>query len=190
MNYPDILDFWFEQTNEDDWFKTNDLLDLKMVEKFIVIHSQAIAGELFRWRDEPLGRLAEIIVIDQFSRNIYRDDAKAYSSDGMALALAEEAIRNNIQENFESKHKQFLYMPFMHSESKVIHEIAVKLFSEPGLEKSLSYELSHKNIIDQFGRYPERNQVLNRANTVEEEIYLMHKPYKPSVNNPMAVLHE
>ena len=100
MNYPDILNFWFEQLSPDDWFKKNEMLDLKMVEKFIVVHSQATSGELFNWRDEPLGRLAEIILIDQFSRNIYRDDPKAYSSDGIALVLAEEAIRNNIQKNF------------------------------------------------------------------------------------------
>ena len=174
MNYPDILNFWFEQLSPDDWFKKNEMLDLKMVEKFIVVHSQATSGELFNWRDEPLGRLAEIILIDQFSRNIYRDDPKAYSSDGIALVLAEEAIRNNIQKNFEISHKQFLYMPFMHSESKFIHEIAVKLFSEPGLERSLSYELSHKSVIDRFGRFPERNFVLGRLNTPEEEIYLMN----------------
>ena len=174
MNYPDILYFWFEQISSDEWFKYDEMLDLKMVEKFIAIHSKAISGELFKWREEPLGRLAEIILIDQFSRNIYRDDPKAYSSDGMALALAEEVIRDNIHLNFETKHKQFLYMPFMHSESKSIHEIAVKLFSEPGLEKSLSYELSHKRVIDQFGRYPERNAILGRFSTPEEEIYLMN----------------
>ncbi|MBC7537421.1 MAG: DUF924 domain-containing protein [Bacteriovorax sp.] len=182
MNYHDILDFWFEQLSPDDWFINDDVLDLKMVEKFIVIHSQAIAGELFRWRDEPLGRLAEIILIDQFSRNIYRDDPKAYSSDGMALILAEEGIRNNIQKNFETSHKQFLYMPFMHSESKSIHEIAVKLFSEPGLEKSLSYELAHKSIIERFGRFPERNKIFGRINTPEEEVYLM-KTVPPAEKN-------
>jgi uncharacterized protein (DUF924 family) len=182
MNYPDILDFWFEQISTDDWFANNELFDLKMVEKFIVIHSQAISGELFRWRDEPLGRLAEIILIDQFSRNIYRGEPKSYASDSMALVLAEEGIRNNIQKNFETKHKQFLYMPFMHSESKLIHEIAVKLFSEPGLEKSLSHELAHKSIIDRFGRFPERNMLLGRVNTPEEEIYLMNA-VKPSLNN-------
>lgn len=174
MNYPDILDFWFEQLSSDDWFEESEALDLKMVEKFIVIHSMGITGELFKWRDEPLGRLAEIILIDQFSRNIYRDDAKAYTSDTMALILAEEGIRNNIQKEFTTSYKQFLYMPFMHSESKLIHETAIKLFSEPGLEKSLSYELSQKSIIDRFGRFPKRNKILGRVNTSEEEIYLMN----------------
>jgi uncharacterized protein (DUF924 family) len=175
VNYPDVLDFWFNQLSTDDWFSKNELLDLKMVEKFIVIHSQAVAGELYEWRADPLGRLAEIILIDQFSRNIYRDDPKAYASDGMALALAQEAIRGNHHRELSPKYKQFLYMPFMHSESRVIHEIAVKLFSEEGLEKNLPFELEHKKIIDLYGRYPERNKVLGRQNTSDEEYYLMTK---------------
>jgi uncharacterized protein (DUF924 family) len=175
MNYDDVLNFWFEQCSAVDWFSKNDSLDLKMVEKFIVIHSQAIAGELFYWRDFPLGRLAEIILIDQFSRNIYRDDAKAYANDSMALALAQEAIRNKVNDSLDDRFCQFLYMPFMHSESRLIHEEALKLFSEPGLEYSLKYEIKHKATIDQYNRYPERNAVLGRTNTPEEEDYLLSK---------------
>lgn len=175
MNYTDVLEFWFLQLTPSERFKKDEMIDLKMVEKFIVIHAQAISGELFRWRDDPLGRLAEIILIDQFSRNIYRDDPKAYISDPMALVLAQEAIYGNHHKNFDAEQKIFLYMPFMHSESKAIHEIAVKLFSEPGLEDSLNYELEHKKTIERFGRYPERNKILGRLSTSEEEIYLLKK---------------
>jgi uncharacterized protein (DUF924 family) len=173
MQYTDVLDFWFNQLSPKEWFETSDSLDLKMVEKFIVIHSQAVAGELAHWRKEPAGRLAEIILIDQFSRNIYRDDPKAYTNDGMALVLAQEAISGNYHQILTPEEKQFLYMPFMHSESKVIHEEAMKLFSEPGLENNLKYERDHKAIIERFGRYPERNKILGRTNTPEEEKYLM-----------------
>ncbi|MFA6237894.1 MAG: DUF924 family protein [Bacteriovorax sp.] len=176
MNYPDVLEFWFLQLNPTDWFKKDEILDLRMVEKFIAIHAQAVSGELFRWRDDPLGRLAEIILIDQFSRNIYRDDPKAFISDPMALVLSQEAIYGNHHKSFDNNHKIFLYLPFMHSESKSIHQIAVKLFSEPGLEESLAYENEHKKIIDRFGRYPERNKILGRTNTPEEEYYLLNKP--------------
>jgi uncharacterized protein (DUF924 family) len=175
MNYHDVLDFWFDQLTPEQHFLKNDSLDLKMVEKFIVIHSQAIAGELASWRDDPLGRLAEIILIDQFSRNIYRDDPKSYANDPLALVLSQEAIRAGIQNNFTSEQKLFLYMPFMHSESKLIHDQALRLFSEPGLEDSLPYEIDHKKIIDTFGRYPERNAVIGRINTPEENQYLMNK---------------
>ena len=175
MQYTDVLYFWFNQLSPKVWFETSDSLDLKMVEKFIVIHSQAVAGELAHWRKEPAGRLAEIILIDQFSRNIYRDDPKAYTNDGMALVLAQEAIRGNYHQILTPEEKQFLYMPFMHSESKVIHEEAMKLFSEPGLENNLKYERDHKAIIERFGRFPERNKILGRTNTPEEEEYLMEK---------------
>lgn len=175
MNYQTVLEFWFEQLTPTERFKKDEMLDLKMVEKFIAIHAQAISGELYQWRDDPYGRLAEIIIIDQFSRNIYRDDAKAYNSDSMSLVLAQEAIYGNHHKSFEDVHKTFLYMPFMHSESKIIHEVALKLFSEPGLEESLVYEVERKKIIDQFGRFPERNKILGRINTPEEEIYLFNK---------------
>lgn len=175
MNYSDVLEFWFEQLSAEDRFKKDDVLDLMMVEKFIAIHAKAISGELYFWRDDPLGRLAEIILIDQFSRNIYRDDPKAYTSDSMALVLAQEVIYGNHHKSFDTDYKIFLYMPFMHSESKLIHEIALKLFSEPGMEKSLQYEIEHKNTIDKFGRYPERNDIIGRLSTPEEKIYLMSR---------------
>jgi uncharacterized protein (DUF924 family) len=179
MNYSDVLSFWFEQVPPKDWFRENETLDLKMVEKFIVVHSCAVSGELFEWRAEPLGRLAEILLIDQFSRNIYRDDPKAYLSDSTALILAQEVISNNIHKSFETNQLLFLYMPFMHSESKMIHQIAMQLFSTPGLEATREQALIHKKIIDQFGRFPERNIILGRPNSPAEEIYLQNLANPP-----------
>lgn len=173
MFYQEILDFWFEELTPKDWFEKNDALDLKMTERFIIFHSSVLAGELSHWRDDPHGRLAEIIVIDQFSRNIYRDDPKSYLYDPMALVLAQETIRGNHHKHFGPLYKQFLYMPFMHSESKIIHQKALELFSEPGLEEAYPYELQHKKIIDRFGRFPNRNQILGRISTSEEEKFLM-----------------
>lgn len=172
MHYNEVLQFWYDDISVANWFQKNDVFDLKMIEKFIVIHSQAVISELSVWRNDPLGRLAEIILIDQFSRNIYRGEAKAYAHDSLALALAQEAISKNIQSDFTPIQKQFLYLPFMHSESRIIHEVALSLFSETGLESSLKYELVHKEIIDKFGRYPERNKILGRQNSPEEEQYL------------------
>ena len=173
MNYQEIIDFWFREIKPENWFKKSDTLDLLMTERYIALHASVVAGEHSSWRSEPLGRLAEIIVIDQFSRNIYRDDPKSFIYDPMALALAQEAIRSNVQKDFSPALKQFLYMPFMHSESKYIHQTAMMLFSEPGLESNFDFELKHKEIIDRFDRYPERNKILGRVNTPEEEAYLM-----------------
>lgn len=175
MNYSDILNFWFEQTSPDDWYANTETLDLKIVEKFIVVHMQALNGELSHWRNEPLGRLAEIIILDQFSRYIYRNEPKAYSADAMALALSQEAIRGNHHKNLEINHLLFLYMPFANSESRLIHQTAVKLFSELPREENLIAELKNKKIIDKFDRYPERNRILGRLNTLEEEEYLVPK---------------
>ena len=124
------------------------------------------------WRDDPLGSLAEIIILDQFSRNMYRDTPEAFASDGLAIHLAEEAIDKGHDKEMKPDHKPFLYLPFMHSESKEMHEKAVKLISELGLKQFLDAELKHKIIIDQFGRYPHRNSILGRESTAEEIEFL------------------
>ena len=175
MNYSDVLSFWFNELQPKDWFNSNEHLDLKMVSKFIVLHSQAVNGELFKWRDDPYGRLAEIIIIDQFSRNIYRDDQKSFLYDPLALILAQEVLYGNHHKSFYDQHKMFLYTPFMHSESPLIHEKALILLSEPGMEKLLAEEIELKKTIDRFGRFPERNSILSRLNTPEEEVYLFDK---------------
>lgn len=172
MNYMDIIDFWFEEVLPSQWFKVDDALDLKMTEKYIALHSSVVAGEYSYWRNEPLGRLAEILVIDQFSRNIYRDDPKSFINDPMALALAQECIRGEYHKNFSPEQKLFLYLPFMHSESKVIHNTALLLYSETGLEDNLDFELQHKEVIEKFGRFPTRNFILGRQSTSEEIEYL------------------
>jgi uncharacterized protein (DUF924 family) len=170
--YHDVLKFWFEEITPNDWYVKDENLDLKMTERFIALHSAVVAGECSNWRVDPEGRLAEILVIDQFSRNIYREDPKSFIYDPMALALAQEAIRGNHHKNFNSFYRQFLYMPFMHSESQYIHNTAMLLFSEPGLEDSFKYELQHKEIIDRFGRYPHRNKILGRTSSPEEELFI------------------
>lgn len=183
-HYQEILDFWFKELAPSQWYKQDENLDLKMTEKFIALHSSVVSGECSSWRSQPEGRLAEILVIDQFSRNIYREDPKSFIYDPMALALAQEAIRNNAQKDFSPSYRQFLYMPFMHSESKIIHNTAMLLFSEQGLEFSFDYELQHKEIIERFGRYPYRNRILGRISTRDEEEFLKTtgNPFDPADN--------
>ena len=175
MNYQDVIDFWFEELSPNQWFEKDLNLDLRMQERFITLHTSVVAGECSSWRNEPMGRFTEILVIDQFSRNIYRDDPRAFIYDPMALALAQEAIRGDYHRNFAPKFKQFLYMPYMHSESNMIHNSAMLLFSEPGLEESFDFELKHKSIIERFGRYPYRNEILGRTSTPAEIEFLKQK---------------
>lgn len=169
------LHFWFNELEPKQWFVKDESLDQEITERFTDLHQQAVQGELWSWRDSAKGRLAEIIVLDQFSRNMYRDQPQSFAADGMALLLAQEAIALGLDKTLEPKEQSFLYMPFMHSESKVIHEKALKLFSQPGLEYNLTYEEAHKKIIDRFGRYPHRNAILGRAST-EEEIAFLKEP--------------
>lgn len=172
MEFREVLKFWFEDLKPEDWWKKSDELDNAIVDKFGELHHSATLGELEDWRSTPRGRLAEIIVLDQFSRNIYRDQAKAFAWDSMALALAQEAIRNKANQELSAPKRAFLYLPYMHSESPKIHREAIELFSEPGLEYNLDFERKHKEIIDRFGRYPHRNEVLGRQSTPEELEFL------------------
>jgi uncharacterized protein (DUF924 family) len=146
--------------------------DRLIATRFKEVHDSAVRCELSSWRDTLEGRLAEIVVLDQFSRNIHRDSPLAFAADPLALALAQEAVRVDARRDLTLQQRSFLYMPFMHSESPLIHKQAVTLFSEPGLENSLEFELRHKAIIDRFGRYPHRNAVLGRASTPEETAFL------------------
>lgn len=175
MDYQQIIDFWFIETEPKKWFRQDAEFDRLIAERFGETHAQATQCELYQWRQQPLGRLAEIIVLDQFSRNIHRGTAQAFAADSLALALAQEAVATQAEAALEPQHRAFLYMPYMHSESPRIHKIAVELFSGKGLEASLGFELRHKAIIDRFGRYPHRNVMLGRESS-EEEIAFLKTP--------------
>jgi len=175
MEFENILSFWFDETKPEQRFKKDETFDLLISSRYSEVHNQAIRCELFKWREHARGRLAEIIVLDQFSRNMFRDDPRSFAYDSLALALAQEALAHKTDQKLTPQEKSFTYMPFMHSESPVIHEIAVHLFSQKGLESSLEWELKHKSIIDRFGRYPHRNKILGRTST-SEEIDFLHQP--------------
>jgi len=167
-----IIRFWFEELEPMQWWKKDTALDKAIGERFATTHQAATAGELESWRNTAEGRLAEVIVLDQFSRNIYRDSSLAFVSDGMALILAQEAVRVGADRQVEFEKRAFFYMPYMHSESTVIHEKALELFAQPGAEFNYEFELKHKAIIDRFGRYPHRNAILGRESTPEEIEFL------------------
>jgi uncharacterized protein (DUF924 family) len=170
--YQEVLDFWFNDIEPKQWFEKNIDFDNTIKDRFGALHRQAIQGELSAWRDSPKGALAEIIVLDQFSRNIYRDQPESFAADPMALALAQVAISNGFDVELSPTERSFLYMPFMHSESAVIHKQAVTLFSELDIVNSLDFELKHKKIVDRFGRYPHRNAILGRKSSSEELAFM------------------
>ncbi|WP_038247106.1 DUF924 family protein [Ghiorsea bivora] len=172
IKYQDIITFWFKTLTPKQWFIKDAALDQLIHKSFHAIHAAALRGELYMWRETPEGRLAEIIVLDQFSRNMFRDNPKAFASDTLALVLAQEAIRQGDDQRIVIEQRAFMYMPYMHSESALIHEQAEQLFSQPGAEYNYEFELKHQAIIKRFGRYPHRNAILGRESTPEEITFL------------------
>lgn len=172
MNCRDIINFWFEDLASADWWEKSQDLDALIRDRFMILHTQAAAGELFGWRTSPEGALAEIIILDQFSRNMYRDSPESFAYDGMALILAQRAIEQGLDQKLEPMKRAFFYMPFMHSESLAIHELAEQLFSQPGMAANYDFELQHAAIIKKFGRYPHRNAILGRTSTPDEISFL------------------
>ncbi len=168
----DILGFWFGELTPEHWYKASDAVDADITRRFGSLHDAAARCELSAWRETPEGRLAEVIVLDQFSRNIFRGQAAAFAQDALALALAQEAVRGGADAALPPERRAFFYLPYMHSESAVIHADALRLFDQPGLENNLDFERQHKAIIDRFGRYPHRNLVLGRVSSPEEFAFL------------------
>lgn len=161
----EVLKFWFHTLEPSDWYKKSDKLDNRIREKFEPVLLRIAAGETSAWRDVAEGRLAEVIVLDQFSRNMYRGTPASFAYDPLALALAQEAVRSGADKALNDQQRAFLYMPYMHSESLIVHDEAMLLFADL---PNLDYEIKHKAIIDQFGRYPHRNEILGRTSTAEE----------------------
>ena len=172
MHYLEILQFWFEEIESKFWFKKDTSFDQLITERFLDVYKSAAAGECYSWRESSKGRLAEIIVLDQFPRNIFRDKPESFATDNQALVLAQEAVAGDHLANLAGKEQAFLLMPYMHSESSLIHEKALVLFDKPGLESNLEFEQKHKAIIDRFGRYPHRNKILGRVSTAQELEFL------------------
>ena len=172
MDPMQVVTFWFEKLDPKQWWAKDSSLDRLIADEFGDVHNQACQGELFLWRKEPLGRLAEVIVLDQFSRNIFRGQPKSFAQDALALVLAQEAISNEADRELSQEQRGFLYLPFMHSESIAIHDVALQLFSQEGFQGMLDFEHRHRDIILRFGRYPHRNKVLGRQSTAEEIEFL------------------
>ena len=170
--YEEILKFWFEEIAQSQWWVKDDAFDQQIRVRFSDVHAKAARCELFDWRGTARGRLAEIIVLDQFSRNMFRDSPRAFAQDAMALTLSQEAVSLGIDKLLEPVERGFLYLPFMHSESLVIHEVAEALYRRHGVQSSLDFEIRHKRIIEKFGRYPHRNNSLGRISTPEEMAFL------------------
>lgn len=175
MDPNNVLDFWFKECTPKDWFTKSDEFDAKLREKFSSVHSALMKGEI-SWHETPEGRLAEIIVLDQFSRNMFRGTPAAFASDALALKRAKQAIGAGADAKVSPTMRHFFYMPLMHSEDWSAHKKALWLFLISFNGSGLRYEIDHARVIWKFGRYPSRNEILGRTSTPAEiEFLKTHK---------------
>lgn len=172
-----VLDFWFGETDPANWFERSDAFDAVIAERFSDAVATARDGGFDAWATTPRGCLALIILIDQFSRNLYRDSPEAWSADAAALALTRHALAEGFDADLSVSERKFLYMPLMHSEAPADQEACVALFrtlaaESPDEAVSLDFAIRHRDIIVRFGRFPHRNEVLGRESTAEEVEFL------------------
>jgi uncharacterized protein (DUF924 family) len=168
----EVYDFWFNENNEEHWFEKSDAFDEEIYQRFYATWAAGRQGLLYEWRETFAGRLAEIIVLDQFSRNLNRGNALSYTQDKMALILSQHAIDHPEFDNQPLEKKNFILLPWMHAESKAVQEITEKLYLELADDFLTEVMYDHKKLIDAFGRYPHRNQAMNRQSTPKELEFL------------------
>ena len=172
VNPNDVMDFWFSERVEPLWFKKKQKFDREIRKRFIDTYQLAKTGALDSWRDRALDILALIIVLDQFPRNMFRNTAQAFATDDRAAELTKYAVDRNYQCSLTEEQQAFLYMPLMHSEDKQDQNKCVELFEKLGRENNLEFAIKHWEIIDRFGRFPHRNQILGRQSTLAEQKFL------------------
>ena len=167
----DVLRFWFEELSAADWFKTDDHLDARIRDRFMPLLERLVAqnGD---GAATPRSMLAVVIVLDQFSRNVFRGDARAYAADPIAREVARSVIEQGFDAAMSAEQRMFLYLPFEHSENAVEQLLSVNLFKSLGNQEWTDYAIGHKAVIDRFGRFPHRNAILDRRSTPEEIAFL------------------
>ena len=175
-----VLNFWFVETRPYQWFRRDAAFDAVCAQRFSGLHAAARTGALDAWRAHPRHALARILILDQFSRNLYRDDPRAFAQDGLAVDAAEDAVRRRFDQLYPPKERAFFYMPFMHSEDLAVQERSVALFKArlPGT-MNMPYALEHWRIVKRYGRFPHRNRILGRRSTPAEIAFLKAGGFNP-----------
>jgi uncharacterized protein (DUF924 family) len=173
----DVLHFWFQEVKPNQWWKKDVAFDNLVRDRFSHLFEQLRNGAHTDWLDSAQGCLARIIALDQFPRNMFREQAQSFSTDHIALDAAKHAITKQFDVDLFAQEKAFLYMPFLHSETLENQAKSIELFTAAGSElaQNLDSALRHKAIIEQFGRFPHRNTILGRKSS-QAEIEFLQKP--------------
>jgi uncharacterized protein (DUF924 family) len=167
----DVLAFW-KQAGPDKWYRKDEAFDRTIHDNFLTTYEAAAEGRLEAWRSNPDSALALVIVLDQFPRNMFRNNARAWAADPLARKVASQAVMRGFDQAVEPELRAFFYLPFMHSEELEDQDYCVELCRALGDAENLKYAEVHRDIIQRFGRFPHRNPVLDRKTTPEEQIFL------------------
>jgi uncharacterized protein (DUF924 family) len=182
-DFTDVLDFWFGPPDTPErgrprrcWFEKNEAFDRDVRTRFMKLHQRAAAGRLAKWERTPLAALALAVLLDQFPRNMFRGDPKAFATDGAALSTARSAVERGFDRCLRPVERWFVYLPFEHAENLAAQRRSVALFSgldgDPDSPGTIDYARRHFEIISRFGRFPHRNGILGRTSTAEETLFL------------------
>jgi len=172
QNEDDILDFWYSENMSSHWFNSTPEIDREIKDRFEEIWSLACTGELDSWQDSASGSLALIILLDQMPLNMFRGQAKSFSTEARAISIAKQAIQHAFDKQLGNEQLIFMYMPFMHSESMQDQNRAVELYGAAGLHENVKFAKHHRSIVERFGRFPHRNKILGRQSSQQELDYL------------------
>ena len=179
-----VLDFWFGTPADagygrprPEWFRKDAAFDALIAQRFGALIEQAIAGALEAWSEAPASALAQIIVLDQFTRNVFRDTARAFAGDAQALAAAQQLVRSSADRTLPTVQRGFVYLPFEHAEDLALQDEALRLFAALASDDAAAADLltwarKHHDVIARFGRFPHRNAQLGRASSEEELAFL------------------
>ena len=169
----DILNFWYVETTPKLWFKKDDDFDAAIQNRFGTAVTEALAGRLDHWANDAVGCLALILILDQFTRNMFRHSARAFSGDEMALALSLRCVERKYLDADKPSYCQFMLMPMMHSEDIGIQNMSLPLFEKYTSKLTHEYAMKHRDIIARFGRFPHRNAMLGRPSSRDEDQFLI-----------------
>ncbi len=168
----DVVSFWFAEETKPNWFEGNEEFDAELRRRFGAAYMAARSGQFDGWGEDPRSVLALVLLLDQIPRNIHRNTPEAFATDAQALDLAKRAIEQGYDTALTPEQRQFLYLPFMHSEQLAEQERGMELYEALGLEVPLDFMRQHRDIIARFRRFPHRNRILGRTSTDEEEAFL------------------
>ena len=172
MEAEEVIDYWFSDRMRKSWFSSTVELDREIKQRFEIVWEQARIGELDGWKSSASGALALVIILDQFPLNMFRGEAKGFSTESKAIEVSLYAIEKGYDKELAAEQLGFLFMPLMHSEKMEHQDLSVEMYRRHNLKANIQFAEHHRGIVEKYGRFPHRNEILGRVSTAAELEYL------------------